>query len=64
MPFRRTRGCAHGPKVDRVSGKRVFGGTPGERSWPKASLIWEAFKPDSEPKRTARKGEVNWPSRR
>lgn len=36
-------------KVDRVSGKRVYDGTPG--SDPKASIIWEAFKADAEPKR-------------
>lgn len=45
-------------KIDRVSGKRVFGGTP-ENDVAKASIIWEAFKPDTEPKRTAREGEVS-----
>ncbi len=37
-------------RVDRRSGKRVFGGSPSEET--KATVIWEAFKPDSEPRRT------------
>ncbi|MBA4088475.1 MAG: penicillin-binding protein [Novosphingobium sp.] len=45
-------------KIDRVSGKRVFGGMP-ENDVAKASVIWEAFKPDTEPRRTAREGEVS-----
>src|SRR5690606_38355985 len=36
-------------RIDRVSGKRVFGVEPG--SYPKSAIIWEAFKPDTEPKR-------------
>jgi penicillin-binding protein 1A len=36
-------------RIDRVSGKRVLGVEPG--SDPKASVIWEAFKPDTEPRR-------------
>ena len=36
----------HWVKVDRISGKRVFTGTPG--SDPKASVIWETFKAESE----------------
>ena len=42
-------------RIDRRSGKRVFGSFPGDQ-WqgdPKASVIWEAFKPQSEPRRTA-----------
>lgn len=39
-------------RIDRVSGKRVFGAEPGGD--PKSSVIWEAFKPDTEPKRSAR----------
>jgi penicillin-binding protein 1A len=42
-------------RIDRVSGKRVFGAEPG--SDPKSSVIWEAFKPDTEPKRSARTDE-------
>lgn len=39
-------------RVDRVSGKRVFGEEPGDE--PKAVVIWEAFKPDTEPGRWTR----------
>jgi penicillin-binding protein 1A len=42
-------------KIDRVTGKRVFGADPGDQ--PKASVIWEAFKPDTEPRRLARADE-------
>ncbi len=40
-------------KIDRVSGRQVFGGTP-EDYVRQASVIWEAFKPNSEPTRTFR----------
>ena len=36
----------HWVKVDRISGKRVFTGTPGDGR--DASVIWEAFKAESE----------------
>ena len=36
-------------RVDRVSGKRVHSGTPTGGA--KSSVIWEAFKPDTEPPR-------------
>ncbi len=36
-------------RIDRASGKQVMGVEPGND--PKASVIWEAFKPDTEPKR-------------
>lgn len=39
-------------RVDRRSGKKVFGTWPGNE--PKAAVIWEAFKPDSEPRRVGR----------
>jgi penicillin-binding protein 1A len=39
-------------RIDRVSGKRVFGGTPGDD--PKSGIIWEAFKADTEPRRSAK----------
>jgi penicillin-binding protein 1A len=42
-------------RIDRASGKRVFGGWPG--SDPKAAIIWEAFKPESEPRRGRRDEE-------
>ena len=34
-------------RIDRVTGKPVMGGEPSND--PKASVIWEAFKPDTEP---------------
>ncbi len=43
-------------RVDRASGKRVFGGMPG--SDPKSQIIWEAFKADTEAKRTTRQDEL------
>lgn len=43
-------------RIDRASGKRVFDGTAG--SDPKAAVIWEAFKPDTEPPRITRADEV------
>ena len=45
----------HMVKVDRITGKRVFSGEPG--SDPKSSLIWEAFKADTEPKRSTQLDE-------
>jgi penicillin-binding protein 1A len=36
----------HWVKVDRISGKRVFTGSPTDD--PKSSVIWEAFKAESE----------------
>ncbi|MGB3738721.1 MAG: transglycosylase domain-containing protein [Pontixanthobacter sp.] len=43
-------------RVDRLSGKRVFDAWPG--SEPKANVIWEAFKPDTEPPRITRRDEI------
>ncbi len=43
-------------RIDRVSGKRVFGAEPGHD--PKAGVIWEAFKPDTEPMRTTRADDL------
>lgn len=39
-------------RVDRRTGKRVFDGWPSGGD--KADIIWEAFKPDTEPERTTR----------
>ena len=39
-------------RIDRRSGKRVFDGWPSDD--PKAAIIWEAFKPDTEPPRRTR----------
>lgn len=44
-------------RIDRASGKRVFTGWPTTE--PKAAIIWEAFKPDSEPRRSIRKDEID-----
>ncbi|MCB2050545.1 MAG: transglycosylase domain-containing protein [Novosphingobium sp.] len=44
-------------RVDRRTGKRVFEGWPG--SDPKAAVIWEAFKPDTEPERSTRQDELD-----
>jgi penicillin-binding protein 1A len=38
-------------RIDRRSGKRVFGVWPGAEER-RSAVIWEAFKPDSEPRRT------------
>jgi penicillin-binding protein 1A len=43
-------------RIDRRTGRRVYGSWPG--SDPKAAIIWEAFKPESEPKRTIREEEI------
>jgi penicillin-binding protein 1A len=39
-------------RVERRTGKRVFDAWPTDE--PKASVIWESFKPDSEPRRTGK----------
>ena len=44
-------------RIDRVSGRRVFGNWPGDD--PRSSVIWEAFKPDTEPRRGALQDEVD-----
>jgi penicillin-binding protein 1A len=43
-------------RIDRRSGKRVFGGWPTDD--PKSAIIWEAFKPETEPRRSLRSEEV------
>ena len=43
-------------KIDRRSGRRVFEGSPSDD--PQASVIWEAFKPDTEPSRSTRSSEM------
>ena len=43
-------------RVERRSGKRVYGEWPTDD--PKSPVIWEAFKPDSEPRRSLRKDEL------
>ena len=42
-------------RIDRTTGKRVFGAWPGTD--PKGAVIWEAFKPESEPRRRSRRDD-------
>ena len=44
-------------KIDRRTGRRVFEGTPSDDA--QAAVIWEAFKPDTEPRRQARSDELD-----
>ena len=56
VPFRAPEGIRL-VRIDRRSGRRVFGAWPlGED--PRAAVIWEAFKPESEPRRTIRREEI------
>jgi penicillin-binding protein 1A len=41
-------------RIDRVTGKRVFGVFPTTED-PKSSVIWEAFQPETEPRRSFRR---------
>ncbi|MGB3806830.1 MAG: transglycosylase domain-containing protein, partial [Erythrobacter sp.] len=43
-------------RIDRRSGKRVFDGVPSDE--PNAAVIWEAFKPDTEPDRATRQDQI------
>jgi penicillin-binding protein 1A len=43
-------------RIDRKSGKRVFDAWPSDD--PLAAVIWEAFKPDTEPPRATRQDEI------
>jgi penicillin-binding protein 1A len=52
LPFRAPAGTRM-IRIDRMSGKPVFGAWP--TSDPKPAVIWEAFKPESEPRRAARR---------
>ena len=44
-------------RIDRRTGKRVFDSWPTND--PKADTIWEAFKPDTEPRRSTRQDEID-----
>jgi penicillin-binding protein 1A len=55
IPFRAPAGVRMA-RIERSSGKRVFGAWPGTD--PKSAVIWEAFKPESEPRRTMRRDEL------
>ncbi len=54
-PFRISDGTRM-VRIDRRSGRRVFSGWPGDD--PKSAVIWEAFKPETEPTRTIRRDEI------
>ncbi|HEV2866112.1 MAG TPA: PBP1A family penicillin-binding protein [Allosphingosinicella sp.] len=56
VPFRAPPGVRM-VRIDRRSGRRVFGEWPG--SDPRAAVIWEAFKPESEPRRTVARDEID-----
>ncbi len=43
-------------RIDRKSGRRVFGAWPDGSNY--SPVIWEAFKPESEPRRTIRRDEI------
>ena len=44
-------------RIDRITGKRVFGTFPTTED-PKSSVIWEAFQPETEPRRSFHRGDV------
>ena len=44
-------------RIDRITGKRVFGTFPTSED-PKSSVIWEAFQPETEPRRSFRTDDV------
>jgi penicillin-binding protein 1A len=52
LPFRAPAGIRM-VRIDRASGRPVYGTFPTDTD-PKAAVIWEAFKPESEPRRAAR----------
>ncbi len=53
LPFRAPAGIRM-VRIDRMSGKPVFGTFPTDTD-PKPAVIWEAFKPETEPRRAARR---------
>jgi len=55
MPFRAPAGIRM-VRIDRRSGRKVFGAWPTAE--PKAAVIWEAFKPESEPRRSIRRDQI------
>ncbi len=44
-------------RIDRITGKRVFGTFPTSED-PKSSVIWEAFQPETEPRRSYRREDL------
>ena len=60
LPFRAPAGIRM-VRIDRRSGQRVFGEWPGND--PHAAVIWEAFKPESEPRRTVARDQIEFAAR-
>jgi penicillin-binding protein 1A len=60
VPFRAPPGIRM-VRIDRRSGQRVFGEWPGTD--PRAGVIWEAFKPESEPRRTVARDQMEFAQR-
>jgi penicillin-binding protein 1A len=56
VPFRAPAGIRM-VRIDRRSGRKVFGTWPSNGD-PKAAVIWEAFKPETEPRRSLRRGQM------
>lgn len=56
VPFRAPQGIRM-VRIDRRSGQRAFGVWPPND--PRAAVIWEAFKPESEPRRTSGREEID-----
>ena len=56
VPFRAPAGIRM-VRIDRRSGRKVFGTFPSNED-PKAGVIWEAFKPESEPRRSIRRDQL------
>ena len=44
-------------RIDRITGKRVFGTFPTSED-PKSSVIWEAFQPETEPRRSFHRDDL------
>jgi penicillin-binding protein 1A len=61
LPFRAPQGIRM-VAIDRRTGHRAFGIWPGTD--PHAAVIWEAFKPESEPRRTTGREEIDPNARR
>ncbi|MFL6862586.1 MAG: penicillin-binding protein 1A [Allosphingosinicella sp.] len=59
IPFRAPAGIRM-VRIDRRSGQKVFGAWPTDD--PKAAVIWEAFKPESEPRRAFGRDEEAQPA--
>ena len=59
LPFIAPEGV-HMVRIERSSGRRVFGGWPAGDN--EGAIIWEAFKAESEPRRSVRSDEIPLPT--